>query len=344
VDGSYKLISKLGKLEKSVQDAHKGALISLKWSHDGQALATAGEDGQIKTWSKTGNLRSQLVQIDSPIYCLAWSPDCENILFSGGKNLFIKPVQAGQKQIQWKAHEGVALTCDWNASNNLIVSGGEDCKYKIWDSYGRQLFSSGAYDYVITSISWSPEGEYFAVGAYEMLKLCDKTGWTYSFNKTNVGSLMKLRWSPDGTICAGAGGNGTLIFAHTIDKTINRENWEFRLTEDNKIHVSDLVGEINEELDFKDRVINMSMSYKNLIVTTLTKCYIYGTNNWNTPHIFDIKDNDSVSLIVQCPKYFCLVLIANGIFIYNYEGKFISNPKIAGTKFEFLNQNKISLS
>ena len=96
----------------------------------------------------------------------------------------------------------------------MIVSGGEDCKFKIWyisnfrDSYGRLLYCSNAYDYVINSIKWAPNGEYFAVGAFEMLKLCDKTGWTYSFNKTNVGSLMKLSWSSDSTICAGAGGNG----------------------------------------------------------------------------------------------------------------------------------------
>ena len=42
-------------------DAHKGALICLKWSHDGQALVTCGEDGLIKNWSRTGNLRSSLV-------------------------------------------------------------------------------------------------------------------------------------------------------------------------------------------------------------------------------------------------------------------------------------------
>jgi len=28
--------------------------------------------------------------------------------------------------------DGIVITCDWNASNNLMVSGGEDCKYKIW--------------------------------------------------------------------------------------------------------------------------------------------------------------------------------------------------------------------
>jgi intraflagellar transport protein 80 len=88
------------------------------------------------------------------------------------------------------------------------------------DSYGRLLYSSSAFDYVINSIRWAPNGEYFAVGAFEMLKLCDKTGWTYSFNKTNVGSLMKLCWSSDSTICAGAGGNGQVLFANIADKVI----------------------------------------------------------------------------------------------------------------------------
>lgn len=143
------------------------------------------------------------------------------------------------------------------------------------DSYGRLLFSSNAYDYVINSISWAPNGQYFAVGSYELLKLCDKTGWTYSFNKSNVGSIMKLAWSSDSTICAGAGGNGQVLLGHIADKAIQSHNWEVTLNEENKIHVTDLVNEVNEELDFKDRVINMSMALNYLIVTSFSKCYIY---------------------------------------------------------------------
>jgi len=62
----------------------------------------------------------------------------------------------------------------------MIVSGGEDCKFKIWyisnfrDSYGRLLNCSNAYDYVINSIKKTPNGEYFAVGAFEMLKFATK--------------------------------------------------------------------------------------------------------------------------------------------------------------------------
>ena len=42
----------------------------------------------------------------------------------------------------WKAHDAPVLKADWNVVNNLIVSGGEDCKYRVWDAYGRQLYSS----------------------------------------------------------------------------------------------------------------------------------------------------------------------------------------------------------
>ena len=77
---------------------------------------------------------------------------------------------------------------------------------------GRNLYSSSPFDYVINSVSWSPNGEYFAVGAFGMLKLCDKTGWTDSFNKTEVGSIEKVAWSSDGTLCAGSSGSGNVVF------------------------------------------------------------------------------------------------------------------------------------
>jgi hypothetical protein len=88
------------------------------------------------------------------------------------------------------------------------------------------------------------------------------------------------------------------LFGHISDKVLTKDNWELKLTDENKILVTDLINEVNEELDFKDRVISMSMAFNNLIVTSFSKCYIYLDSNWNTPHIFDIKDKDSVSLII----------------------------------------------
>ena len=47
---------------------------------------------------------------------------------------------------------------------------------QIWDAFGRPLFCSSPQDYPLTSIKWAPDGELFAVGSYQTLRLCDQKG------------------------------------------------------------------------------------------------------------------------------------------------------------------------
>ena len=124
-DGSFKLYNKNGKIEKNVTDAHKKCIISLKWSYDGGALATASQDGSVKIWSKNGSLRTNLLQSDKPIYSVCWSPESDAVLYASEKSISIKPMSANQaKQLTWKAHEGLVLRVDWSPSNNCIISCG----------------------------------------------------------------------------------------------------------------------------------------------------------------------------------------------------------------------------
>lgn len=106
----------------------------------------------------------------------------------------------------WKAHDGIVLQVDWSPVNNMIVSCGEDCKYKVWDSYGRLLFASAAGEHVVTAVSWAPNGKYFAVGAFNVLRLCDRSGWSHCRESPNTGGIFSISWCKDGTCFAGAGG------------------------------------------------------------------------------------------------------------------------------------------
>lgn len=131
-EGQLKIISKSGRVEKAVQNAHSVAIISIKWSLDGNTLATACEDGQVKTWSKQGELRSHLVKGNIPVYAMSWSGDGNFLLYSSNKDLNIEPVlKGGLKTLKWKAHDELVLCVDWNPSNKLILSGGEDRKFKV---------------------------------------------------------------------------------------------------------------------------------------------------------------------------------------------------------------------
>jgi len=99
------------------------------------------------------------------------------------------------------------------------------------------------------------------------------------------------------------------------------------LDEDNKINVSDCLNELNEELTFGERVVNMSMKYGFMVVCTTIQCYVYSftTQNWTSPFVFDLKDN--VYMIVQGAKFFAIIDASQNFNVYSYEGKLISSPK-----------------
>ncbi|CAJ1065331.1 intraflagellar transport protein 80 homolog [Xyrichtys novacula] len=340
-DGKFHLTSKTGRIEKSVE-AHKGAVLAGRWNYDGTALITAGEDGQIKIWSKSGMLRSTLASQGSPVYSVAWGPDSDRILYTSGRQLIIKPLQPSAKVIQWKAHDGIILKVDWNSVNDLILSGGEDCKYKVWDSFGRLLYSSLFLDYSITSLSWAPDGEVFAVGSFNTLRLCDKTGWSYALEKPNTGSVFSLAWSADGTQLAGACGNGHVIFAHVVEQHWEWKNFVITLTKRRTMQVRNVINDAVDILEFRDRVIKASLAYGHLVVATSLQCYVYNSGNWNTPLIFDLKEG-TVSLILQAEKHFLLVDGA-GLYTFSYEGRLISSPKFPGMRADILNAQSVSLS
>ncbi|KAF6119973.1 hypothetical protein HJG60_010329 [Phyllostomus discolor] len=357
-DGKFHLISKLGRVEKSVE-AHCGAVLAGRWNYEGTALVTVGEDGQIKIWSKTGMLRSTLAQQGTPVYSVAWGPDSEKVLYTAGKQLIIKPLQPNAKVLQWKAHDGIILKVDWNSVNDLILSAGEDCKYKVWDSYGRLLYSSQPHEHPITSVAWAPDGELFAIGSFHTLRLCDKTGWSYALEKPSTGSIFNIAWSIDGTQIAGACGNGHVVFAHVVEQRWEWKNFQVTLTKRRTMQlkllsktlphqpfgypeVRNVLNDAVDLLEFRDRVIKASLNYAHLVVSTSLQCYVFSTKNWNTPLIFDLKEG-TVSLILQAERHFLLV-DGGGIYLYSYEGRFISSPKFPGMRTDILNAQTVSLS
>ncbi len=67
------------------------------------------------------------------MYAACWSPDSDAIAYTSGRSLVLKPLQPAVKPTQWKAHDGLILCLDWSSANSLLVSGGEDRKYKVRD-------------------------------------------------------------------------------------------------------------------------------------------------------------------------------------------------------------------
>lgn len=288
-------------------------------------------------------MRSILASTGQSVYCCCWGPDDDQVVLACGNSLMIKTVQANRKNLQWTAHEGIVLCVDWNVTNQNIVSGGEDCIYHVWDSFGRMLYTSKPMENVITSIKWSPNGEVFAVGLHNHVRLCDKTGWTHSKERVSTGSLLDIAWTSDGTQFAAAGGNGSVLFAQLVDRHHEWKNTDVILIEPRKLRVHDVANESIEDLEFpRDRVVEIGVGFDMLIVTTTTQCYIYNLQNLNTPIIFDIKAPPN--FIHICRKHFLMLDQISGIQVFTFEGRVLCNLRFQGLRPEYLCRDMISLS
>ena len=61
--------------------------------------------------------------------------------------------------------------------------------------------------------------------------------------RTNSGSILALDWTADGTLLAGAGSNGAVVFGQLVNRTIEWRSYQATLNVQNQVVVSDLLCE-----------------------------------------------------------------------------------------------------
>ncbi|EDW03268.1 GH11144 [Drosophila grimshawi] len=343
-DGRFIILNKSARVERSIS-AHTAAISSGRWSPDGAGLLTAAEDGVVKIWSRSGMLRSTVIQSDEAIRCARWAPSSTAIAFSQGGHISIKPLAANSKLIRWRAHDGLVLSLSWSTQSNIIASGGEDFRFKIWDAQGANLYSSAAEEYAITSVAFNPEKDYLLVGTFNMLKLCHSTGWSYSsarFTAPSVGSFYTLSWSTDGTQVACGTSTGQLIVGFAVEQQLISRNLKATSTGRKCIALQDIATGTRDVLEFPQRVINFALGYGHLVVATTHQLHIYNEKYVNTPIIIDGRNDVRVMEVGK--KYF-MVLDASSIWVYTYTGRLHLNPRYPGSQAQLplLNWRSISL-
>ena len=124
--------------------------------------------------------------------------------------------------------------------------------------------------------------------------------WVITGERTETGSLLNISWTSDSTQLAAAGGNGNVCFGQLLERSVEWKNLVVTITDSLKLKIQDILIDNVEELDFRDKIVNISFGFEHLIVATTAQCWIYNVGNWGTPHVFDVKDN--VKLIMQCKK------------------------------------------
>ena len=73
------------------------------------------------------------------------------------------------------------------------------------------------------------------------------------------------------------------------------------VSDTNRVTVTDVFSGSSEDIDLRERVVDLALDHGHLVIATPTHCSVYNVNNWNTPHVFDLRG--LVSLILLSERY-----------------------------------------
>jgi WD40 repeat protein len=117
---------------------HKDGIVSIKWSHKGDRIATASDDSYIHIWNAS---------------------DGSIVKTLGGE----------------VGHTGGVLDVDWSSDDTRLVSGSRDYKMRLWNiSDSSPLGNPWKDDNCVRSVHWHPNGKIIAsAGVDSVLKIRD---------------------------------------------------------------------------------------------------------------------------------------------------------------------------
>lgn len=196
--------------EQNRLQGHQGPIAALRFSPDGQTIATCGEDGTARLWNLAGQ---QILQLDGHrggVYSLSFSPDGRKLATTGDDGTVRIWNPMGKKIGQWRDYEGRINSVNFSLDGRYIATAGEDSTIKIWSAAGQLSAQLKGHRGPIKDANFSPNRQYLASAGWDGIAAI----WQLSDNQMillegHMGGVYSSCFSPDGQQVVTAGLDGT---------------------------------------------------------------------------------------------------------------------------------------
>ncbi|WP_204137227.1 TIR domain-containing protein [Halomicronema sp. CCY15110] len=200
-----KLLDAEGRLLQEFFTDPAGFISDLKFSPDGQIIATVDFDGQLILWNRDGQPQMNITSTQ-PITRVNWLADGTRLLTAeeGGR---IKIVDTtGAVKAEWVAHDGNVHNAVVSPDGQSIATAGQEGLVKIWSMTGERLQTLQNFAPAVQGshrgvwgLAFSPDGKYLATSSADSyVRIWDATGHLVAMWHGHTGSVNDIYFSRDG--------------------------------------------------------------------------------------------------------------------------------------------------
>ena len=194
---------------------HRDGIYQVRYSPDGNMIASASADQTIKLWHSDGRLLQTIGGHTQRVSSIDFSPDSQRLASASWDGTVKLWSLAGELLHTMTAHNGRVLGVDFSPDGELLASVGGDGKINLWTSQGRYVRTIDGHEQPITSVAFHPNSEIFATASTDRtVKLWSREGELIrtlgSGNQGHNGGVYDVNFTKDGDFLVSASADNTV--------------------------------------------------------------------------------------------------------------------------------------
>ncbi len=205
--------------ERNRLEGHEASLTSIRFSPQGNQLATASRDGTAKVWSLQGDEIATLKGHQGDVYSVNFSPDGQQLITASKDSTVKLWTLQGKLLATFTGHQGDVYNAVFSPNGQHIATASQDGTTRLWTIQGQELRQFRHQDSVYT-VSFSPDGQTLATASRDAtVKLWTLEGVELSALNGHRAAVYDVSFSPDGQTLATTSGD-THVKLWSLDGTL----------------------------------------------------------------------------------------------------------------------------